>query len=383
MSTVDYVPEGHAFGDDEMVFHASGGVPSGDELAFIDLLITGPHASARFPAELEPFVDDRFTKRLQFDFTDVSTSPVARSWAAHDPSVVYVENPQPRLVRDANRPRPDDLKASLREAFGRLARAETERPSLAGVDAIRPVTFAYLPVLRPPADDGELDALVEALIDAGSRGVDRYEALRDDLFDRIIAAKLRALESVDVDALDHDQRVALHRLDLLSIHDTMNHTARPNGAIEVERQPVDRLPPVVALSNRGDTNGDALDVDPFEPVSMAGDRIRAIADAYRVALGADGDDDVVFNRPYLGGHETTQAGQRLNAMYSDPARAHGLDQLSLGAYQAEFLREFLLGDVATGQLMQPGDGWVMPPDDRVEWLASCLASAHIALRAAG
>jgi hypothetical protein len=43
-------------------------------------VITGPHASAAFPKEMLPFVDPRFTKRLQFDFTDVSASPVARRW---------------------------------------------------------------------------------------------------------------------------------------------------------------------------------------------------------------------------------------------------------------------------------------------------------------
>src|SRR5262249_25774830 len=150
---VEWVPEGRGFDESDMLFHAGGGRPDDDQLAHIDLLITGPHASAAFPAELAPFVDDRFTKRLQFDFTDVSTSPVARAWAMKDPHVLYVETPQPRLVRDANRSRPDDVRATLKEAFERLATAETDRPSLAGVDAIRPVTFAYLPVLRPPQDD--------------------------------------------------------------------------------------------------------------------------------------------------------------------------------------------------------------------------------------
>ena len=91
-----------------------------DHLAGVDLIITGPHASAAFPAEMQPFVDSRLTKRLQYDFTDVSTSPVTRRWAQIDPRVLYIEDPHPRAVRDANRARPDDLLPGLREAFARL-----------------------------------------------------------------------------------------------------------------------------------------------------------------------------------------------------------------------------------------------------------------------
>ena len=59
-------------------------------------------------------------------------------------------------------------------------------------------------------------------------------------------------------------------LDVLSMHDTMNHTARPDGAICLERQPVDRLPAVVAMSNRGDSNGDVIASD--EPTLRDDDR---------------------------------------------------------------------------------------------------------------
>ena len=103
-----------------------------DVLADVDLVVTGPHASAAFPAELQPFVDVRFTKRLQYDFTDVSTSPIARRWAEIDPHVLYIEDPHPRAVRDANRPRPDDLVAGLREAFDRLDEDAPDDPAIAG-----------------------------------------------------------------------------------------------------------------------------------------------------------------------------------------------------------------------------------------------------------
>ncbi len=168
---IDWIPEGTRFGADEMTYFVGRGERSVDDaLADIDLVVTGPHASAAFPAEMQPFVDVRLTKRLQYDFTDVSTSPVARRWAEIDPHVLYVEDPHPRAVRDANRPRPDDLAAVLREAFDRLDEdAPTTRPSLAGVDAVRPVTFGYLPVYTKPRTDTEWNEFGAALTTAGRR----------------------------------------------------------------------------------------------------------------------------------------------------------------------------------------------------------------------
>src|SRR5262245_25485065 len=234
-----------------MTYFVGRGERDVDEaLADIDLVVTGPHASAAFPEELQPFVDARFTKRLQYDFTDVSTSPIARRWAEIDPHVLYIEDPHPRAVRDANRPRPKDLESGLREAFDRLAADEGGRPSLTGVDAARPVTFGYLPVYTRPEGDDDWKAFADALTTAGAAGVDRYEELRDDLIERVIEAKLRRLASIAPDAVSASEWNAATTLDILSIHDTMNHTAQPDGAIRVERLPVDRLPQIVALSNR-------------------------------------------------------------------------------------------------------------------------------------
>ena len=103
-----------------------------------------------------------------------------------DPKVLYIENPHPRAVRDANRARPADPIAVLREAFGRLSADPGGRPSLSGVDAIRPVTFGYLPVLRPPESDTEWRQLGAALATAGELGIDQYERVRDDLIERVI-----------------------------------------------------------------------------------------------------------------------------------------------------------------------------------------------------
>ncbi len=105
-SDLEWISAGRTFDVDDIVYYeAKGRRPLDDVLAEIDLVVTAPHASAAFPEEMAPFVDNELTRRLQFDFTDVSTSPVGQRWASIDPHVLYVENPHPRAVRDANRPR--------------------------------------------------------------------------------------------------------------------------------------------------------------------------------------------------------------------------------------------------------------------------------------
>lgn len=387
---IDWIPERTRFGADEMVFfHGRGERAIDAALADIDLIVTGPHAAGAFPEEMRPFVDPALTRRLQYDFTDVSTSPVAKAWAARDPHVLYIDNPHPRAVRDANRPRPADLLAGLREAFDRLAAAPGERPSLAGVDAVRPVTFGYLPVLRRPADDREWQQLADALLAAGANGVDRYEVLRDELIDRVIEAKVRRLATFDPAAASTAERHVATHLWVLSIHDTMNHTARPDGAVCLERAAADRLPAVVALSNRGDAEGDyrpggdtglrsEIDVPTIAP-----EVLRRLGLAYRTAFDAWAPDDVGFNRPYLGGHETQLAGPHLRRIAPRAVvRCVGGESLPLhlGAWQNEFLREFLLGPAATATMMQPGTEWVPVPDARVAWLAERLTAAHDLIR---
>ncbi|MEZ5253406.1 MAG: hypothetical protein R2689_06040 [Microthrixaceae bacterium] len=257
------------------------------------------------------------------------------------------------------------------------------------MDAVRPVTFGYLPVYVEPADEAGWNALGSALAVAGALGVDRYEAVRDDLVQRVIDAKLRKLAVLDPAACTVADWNAATSLDLLSFHDTMNHTARPDGAICLERAAADRLPSVVALSNRGGSDGsvrelddDGLRSDDAVP-SMRPRRLWAIADAYRTVFDAWGDDEVAFNRPYLGGYETTTAGPLFRAF--EPRcvvrrPGHEPRRLRLGAFQNEFRREFLLGEHATAQLMQPGTDWVEPPEERVQWLAERLRDAHQLVR---
>jgi hypothetical protein len=385
-----WIPAGTRFTSSDMVFHRDAATGDlADILEGVDLVVTGPHATAAFPAEMQPFVDPTLTRRIQFDFCDISTSPVARRWAELDPRVLYIENPHPRAVRDANRPRPPDLVASLQEAFARLDADPGGRPSLAGVDAVRPVTFGYLPVLCRPGSGAEWEALGRALATVGSQGIDEYERVRDELVERVIEAKLRRLAAIDPAQVTPTEWASATHLDVLSIHDTMNLTARADGAVCVERPPEDRLPNVVALSNRGDEDGDVRpDDDPglrdeVSIPSMDPARLRSIGHAYRQAFDAHAPDDVAFNRPYLGGHETQIFGPRLRQLApravvrrpgGEPRRLH------LGAWQNEFLREFLLGPEATAALTAPGDDWTGVPDERATWIASQLVAAHDLVR---
>lgn len=390
VADIEWIAPGTRFGASEMVFYRDKGKRDLDDvLGEIDLIVTGPHASAAFPAEMQPFVDARLTTRLQFDFTDISTSPVARRWAEIDSRVLYIENPHPRAVRDANRPRPDDLLTGIREAFDRLAAEPEGRPSLVGVDAVRPVTFGYLPVLVRPPDERGWTELGAALTAAGALGVDAYEQLRDELIERVIEAKLRRLAALDPTQTSVSDWNSATSLNLLSIHDTMNHTARPDGAVCVERKPVDRLPQVVALSNRGDADGEVranestalrseIDVPTMDPALL-----RSIGAAYRQVFDAYGADDVAYNRPYIGGHETQLTGPRLRHL--EPlavVRAPGGQPRAIrfGAWQNEFLREFLLGPESTGVLMQPGTVWPGVPEAHVTWLADRLKEAHDLVR---
>ena len=351
-----FLPAGTRFSADDLIFYADRDRRSLDEaLAEADVLVGGPHGAARLPAEIEPFLVPTFTERLQLDFTDVSTSPVTRRWAEVDRGIVYVECPHPRVVRDANRPRPEDLEASLREAFDRVrAAGPGERVDLSGVDAIRPVTFAFLPVLAEPVDDAGWAALMDVLRETGSRGVDVYEQTRDDLRQRMLEAKLRQARD--------DGRPASFLF--LSFHDTMNTTARPDGAIATERVEDARLPQLVALSNRGDANGDPRD----EPVTLEPSLLRALADAHRRGFEVDDPSDVELNRPYLGGHEVTTAAAWLAERRADADDAG----VTLGAVQAEFLREYLLGPEATSVLQAPGDSWPEIPASHVEAIARSL-----------
>ena len=108
-TSIDWIPAGRTFGFDELVFwKGKGSLPFNSAAARIDTIVLGPHAGARLPAELQPFVDPALTRRKQYDYSDAITSPLGRAWAAADPAVIFVECPHSRVVLDPNRAPPAD-----------------------------------------------------------------------------------------------------------------------------------------------------------------------------------------------------------------------------------------------------------------------------------
>ncbi|MFT2815750.1 N-formylglutamate amidohydrolase [Leifsonia sp. A12D58] len=363
------IPAGTVFTPDDLTFYQDRDSRSLDEaISTADVLVSCPHSGAAIPAELARFLAPEFTRRLQFDFSDQSTSPIVRRWAEIDPRIVYVENPHPRMIRDPNREKPADLRATLGEAFARVeAVGRGVRTDLSGVDAVRPVTFSFYPLLKIPHSEAELNDLADTFTEVATHGLGVYESTRDALIERFVEAKLGAAA---------DKGAALSgttTFTTLSFHDTMNHTTTPDGAVNVDRPEADRLPRVVALSNRGDADGDPR-VDAAgvaQPVTMQPDRIRSLADAHRAGFAVDLPDDVALNKPYLGSYEIIKAGARFRELQPQ-ADAVGL---ILAAVQAEFLREFLLGEANAATLMKPGSGWVTPDAEHVDRIAhACKAS---------
>ncbi|MBN9139854.1 MAG: N-formylglutamate amidohydrolase [Micrococcales bacterium] len=332
-------------------------------IAEADLLVSAPHAGSAIPEELDEFLAPEFTRRLQFDYTDVATEAVVRRWAEIDPRIVAVVNPHPRMVRDPNRARPDDIRPQLREAFVRVAAAgPMNRVDLSGVDPIRPVTFSFFPLIRVPASEDEFERMALAFEEVAARGLRVYEDTRDSLLERFVAGSLRG------------ERGAFTTL---SFHDTMNTTTRIDGAVAVPRDAKDELPDIVALSNRGDLLGEDRGVE-GDPVTMAPELLRELADAHRIGFRAERADAVKLNQPYLGSQEITQASAYFRSR-ADEAAAAGV---VLSAVQAEFRREYLLGDTATAVLHEPGDGWVEYDASHVDELAHACKSSWDAFRAA-
>ncbi|WP_104086476.1 N-formylglutamate amidohydrolase [Arthrobacter sp. GMC3] len=351
------IPAGTSFSADDITYYQGkdAGRTLAEAINEADLVVSCPHSGDAIPEELAEFLAPEFTHRLQFDYSDRTTGPICQAWAEVDSRILYVQNPHPRLLRDPNRAKPEDLGAQLREAFARVRAAGTwNRVDLSGVDTIRPVTFSFYPLLKVPETDAELNRMVAAFADVASRGLEVYEKTRDELRDALLESA-----TARITATGQPGHVVS-----LSFHDTMNHTTTRDGAVNVERAEPDRLPAVVALSNRGDGNGERRG---DEVVTMDPEMLRILADCHRVGFNTEDPAAVALNKPYLGSQEIIAAGAQFRSLTDSTfRRAVDTSQLAVGAVQAEFLREFLLGEAATAALQQPGTGW---PEEDSAWTA--------------
>lgn len=348
MANLDFIPRGTVFTPEQITHWANPEQRSLDQaIAAADVLVTTPHSGAAIPEELAPFLSPALTRRLQYDYSDVATASIVRRWAQIDPRIVAVINPHPRLVRDPNRPKPDDVAATLAQAVERVRAAGAWQPvDLTGVDAIRPVTFSFFPILEIPESSAGVGDLVDTFARVAAQGLDVYQATNARLLDRFIE-KTQQGRAEGADA--HFTR--------LSFHDTMNTTTTRDGAVSVARQAKDRLPDVVALSNRGDhearLRADQDPARPDDPPTMAAELMQALAHAHREGFTVTEPDAVMLNQPYLGSQEIRETGALL--------RERDLPPTAFGAVQAEFRREFLLGDRAVEKLHRPGTDW--PAED--------------------
>ena len=390
-----WLPIGARFGFDDLAFFSGKSTSDfTDVAADVDLVLTGPHASAALPRELEPFVDRSLTQRLQFDYSDIISDSLARRWAEIDPRVVYIRNPVSRLIFDQNRARPEDPEADLREAFARISGARAgESVSFAGVDAIRPVTFAGRPVLAEPKDNAGYAAVIEIILACARRSSWSYVAARDRVLETVFEKKVAALRDLPLGSIGLAAFHSATNLQVQCIHDTMNCTAHDGGAVAERRPVAAQLPSLVSLANRGDLRGEArasAEADPLrveDALTISPASLRSVARALQ--LGFEIDEarcaaEIRLNTPYQGAWEVQAIGRRLRYMAARAAIQHrsggGVLHLAMGAYQAEYLRETLLGPQAVAHIQRPGSDWPAPDNDLIDALAQKLKASQDFLR---
>jgi hypothetical protein len=390
-----WIPEGKTFGFDDLVFYrGKGEVPFAEVAPRIDLILTGPHATAAIPRELEPFLEPGLTQRQQHDFSDMTTSDLCKRWVEVDEHAVYIEFPHHRMLFDPNRDWPSDPEAGLREFFDRHdAKTRGESVSFNGVDSIRPISFSGVPFLRRPADDAEWRALMAVVTDLGNRGAKPYATVRDDVISRVFEAKCAHLHALDLDAASVADFNSARMLHVQCVHDTMNATVGPDGAVDHDKPEADWLPRIVSLGNRGDERGEPrppavggllplVDV----PIIDAG-QFRSLQQALAFAFEVPHeqlDDALALNSPYLGAFECQQIGRLLRTLEPQGIVRHRSQEKVLsirtGAYQAEFLRETLMGPTNVDHVRRPGTDWPETDHEHHVELTTRLKAAYDILR---
>ncbi|WP_404391814.1 hypothetical protein [Humibacillus xanthopallidus] len=390
-----WIPQGKTFGFDDLVFYrGKGEVPFEEVAPRIDLILTGPHATAAIPRELEPLLEPGLTQRLQHDFSDMTTSDLCKRWVEVDERAVYVEFPHHRILFDPNRDWPADPEAGLREFFARRdAQARGENVSFNGVDSIRPVSFSGVPFLRRPESDAEWSALMGVITALGERGAKPYARVRDDVIAQVFEAKCAHLHGLDLDHATVADFNSARMLHVQCVHDTMNATVGPDGAVSHDKPRADWLPRIVSLGNRGDERGEPrpsadggllplVDV-PIIDAAQFRSLQQALAFAFEVPH-EQLDDALALNSPYLGAFECQQIGRLLRTLEPQGIVRHKSQERVLsirtGAYQAEFLRETLMGPTNVDHVRQPGTDWPETDHDHDVDLTRRLTTAYDILR---
>jgi len=390
-----WIPRGQTFTWEDLVFYRDKGNRTLEEVAGdIDMIVTGPHATAALPRELEGWIEPGITERVQHDFSDCTTSDLGRAWAQADPHVLYVENPHPRVMGDPNRPHPTDIEGDLREFYARLRRQQAgETVSFGGIDALRPITFGGMPFLREPSNETEWRELITILTGVSERGSLAYRSVRDDTIEQVLHSKARALSQIDLGSVTNpDLNVARH-LTVQCLHDTMNATISDDGSVAVAKPATERLPAIVSLGNRGDARGEPRSPDDGSPLArhdvttMSGRAMRSTQQALGLAFEVPGDQiesSLALNSPYLGAFEVQKIARDLQALQARSVvrhtSGHGLIRMHADAYQAEFLRETLLGPVNTDHVREPGEDWPAVDTSNIATLVEKLRDAYDILR---
>jgi hypothetical protein len=385
---------GTRFSAEDMLTYAEQSEKPFSEVAHkIDLILTGPHASAVFPREIEPFLAGKLSQRLQYDYSDITTDPLARAWAQSDPRVVYIANPVSRLIFDQNRPKPRDVAGMLRSFFDRLHQKEAcADVGFSGVDTVRAVTFGNVPLLSEPTSASAYEALAAVLSTVAEGTSLAYAAARDSVIEQVIEAKTRHLHEIDLATVSHRDLQSATMLHVQSVHDTMNATATPDGAVATARAKRDQLPWLVELGNRGNRQGSARVpskpgfLAPSDPLTIPGSELRDIAKALCTAFGvndAEFDGAISINAPYIGAWEVQHMARLVRSLLPQASamRADG-NCLSLraGVYQSEYLRETLLGARAVKVLQTPGTDWPSADKNALQSFAAKLNASQDILR---
>lgn len=254
--------------------------------------------------------------------------------------------------------------------------------------------FCDRPTMRgEPNDDAGYAAVVDVIVARAGRTSWSYAAVRDQVIETVCEKKVAALRDLPLASIGLAAFHSATNLHVQCVHDTMNCTARDDGAV-VERRPVSaQLPGLVSLANRGDLRGEArapaeAGPSPVEDVlTIAPSGLRSVARAFEVSFDLDearSGVEIRLNAPYQGAWEVQAIGRRLHEMATRAAIRHrsggGVLHLAAGAYQAEYLRETLLGPQAVAQIQASGSDWPEPDNVLIDALAQKLKASYGLLR---